>query len=98
MTMPDKQKKSGDYLKSAEMSLEANANMVDGVLNNILPPKDDLTDGQTYEEIRNLAPETLPEARQKKKPSVKACLNAPPKRATAATTKKQPCHGTGREP
>ena len=35
--------------------------MLDGRLNNKPPERPDLTDGQTYEEIRELAPETLPE-------------------------------------
>ena len=43
-----------------------NYNMLDGRLNNEPPVKPDLTDGQTHEEIRELAPETLPE----EKPSV----------------------------
>ncbi|MDL2294322.1 DUF4316 domain-containing protein [Ruminococcaceae bacterium OttesenSCG-928-D13] len=51
----------GSYLRSAELDVEQNYNMVDdGLLNNIEPPKPDLTDGQTYDEIRELAPETLP--------------------------------------
>jgi hypothetical protein len=95
--MRKEERKSGDYLKSAEMSLEANENMVDGLVNNLPPPKDDLTDGQTYDEIRNLAPETLPEARQEKKPSVKEYLNAAPERASAATAKRPPHRGADRE-
>lgn len=35
--------------------------MLDGRLNNEPPVRPDLTDGQTYEEIRELAPEMLPE-------------------------------------
>lgn len=51
-----------NYLRSAELDAEQNYNMVDdGLLNNIEPPKPDLTDGQTYDEIRELAPETLPQ-------------------------------------
>ena len=46
--------------------------MLDGRLNNEPPVKPDLTDGQTYEEIRELAPETLPE----EKPSILDCLKA----------------------
>ena len=58
-----------DYLRNAELYEEGqtgNYNMLDGRLNNEPPVKPDLTDGQTHEEIRELAPETLPE----EKPSV----------------------------
>lgn len=55
----------GDYLMNAEMSVEGNYNMVgDGLINNAAPQRDDLTDGQTWDELRNLAPETLPEEKQ----------------------------------
>ena len=47
-------------LAAAEMSKEQNYNMLDGRINNEAAPKADLTDGQTLEEIRELAPETLP--------------------------------------
>ena len=50
-----------NYLKNAEMSVEGNYNMLDGLINNAGPFRGDLTDGQTWEEMRNLAPETLPE-------------------------------------
>jgi len=43
-----------------EKSTEQNYNMIDGLVNNEAP-KLDLTDGQTHEEIKELAPETLPE-------------------------------------
>ena len=33
--------------------------MIDGVVNNAPPARPDLTDGQTYDEIRELAPEML---------------------------------------
>ena len=46
---------------AAEVGAEQNYNMIDGIPNNAAVPKPDLTDGQTYEEIRELAPETLPE-------------------------------------
>jgi hypothetical protein len=46
-----------DYEKGAEQ----NYNMIDGVPNNEGPSKPDLTDGATYEEIKELIPETLPE-------------------------------------
>lgn len=52
------------YLRNAELYEEGqtgNYNMLDGRLNNEPPVRLDLTDGQTYEEIRELAPETLPE-------------------------------------
>ena len=39
-----------------------NYNMLDGRLDNEPPERPDLTDGQTWEEIRELAPETLPGA------------------------------------
>lgn len=51
-----------DYLRSTELSTEQNYNMVDGVRNNMADAKADLTDGQTHDEIRELAPETLPDA------------------------------------
>lgn len=54
----------GNYLKNAEMSVEGNYNMLDGLINNTGPARDDLTDGQTYDEMRNLAPESLPEEKQ----------------------------------
>jgi hypothetical protein len=44
---------------AAEVEAEQNYNMIDGVKNNEGEPKPDLTDGQTHEEIRELAPETL---------------------------------------
>ena len=53
---------AGDYLRSAELGAEQNYNMApDGLLNNIEPPKPDLTDGQTWDELRELAPGALPE-------------------------------------
>ena len=79
----DKDKNKPDhYLKNAEMATEANYNMVgDGIINNTPPPRDDLTDGQTYEEMKNLAPESLPEARQEKRRSVMEMLKATEKPA-----------------
>jgi len=47
-------------LAAAEMSKEQNYNMIDGLRNNEAVPRADLTDGQTHEEIRELAPESLP--------------------------------------
>ena len=52
------------YLRNAELYEEGqtgNYNMLDGRLNNEPPVRPDLTDGQTYEEIQELAPGTLPE-------------------------------------
>ena len=56
-----------NYLAAAEMSVEGNYNQIDGVINNEGPRRADLTDGQTYDEIEELAPETL---RDKDKPSI----------------------------
>lgn len=50
-----------NHLAAAEMTGEQNYNMIDGIPNNESSPKADLTDGQTFEEIRELAPEMLPE-------------------------------------
>ncbi|MDD3229813.1 MAG: DUF4316 domain-containing protein [Oscillospiraceae bacterium] len=49
-------------LKNAEMALEGNYNQIDGIINNE-KPRFDLTDGQSYEDLRELAPEALPEER-----------------------------------
>ena len=51
-----------NHLASAEMSKEQNYNMIDGLHNNEAAAKADLTDGQTHEELLELAPETLPDA------------------------------------
>lgn len=48
-------------LASVEMSSEQNYNMIDGLRNNMAGDKPDLTDGQTFDEMRELAPETLPQ-------------------------------------
>ena len=51
-----------NYLLNAELCKEAqtgNYNMLDGRLDNLAPEKPDLTDGQTHDELRELAPETL---------------------------------------
>lgn len=66
------------YLRNAELYEEGqtgNYNMLDGRLNNEPPERPDLTDGQTYEEIRELAPETLPEETPEK-PSLMERLKA----------------------
>ncbi|MDL2234673.1 DUF4314 domain-containing protein [Christensenellaceae bacterium OttesenSCG-928-L17] len=47
-------------IATVELSTEQNYNMVDGIRNNMAVEKADLTDGQTHEELRELAPETLP--------------------------------------
>ncbi|SHJ20638.1 protein of unknown function [Geosporobacter subterraneus DSM 17957] len=51
-------------LKNAEMSLEGNYNQIDGILENAPSRDADLTDGQTYDDLRELAPETLPEEKR----------------------------------
>lgn len=59
---PERSRQPGqDHLRGAEIDAEQNYNMVgDALINNVKTPKADLTDGQTHEEIRELAPETLP--------------------------------------
>ena len=52
-----------NYLKNAELYEEGqtgNYNMLNGTIDNEPPVRPDLTDGQTHEEIRELAPQTLP--------------------------------------
>ena len=64
-----------NYLRNAELDLEGesgNYNMIDGVVNNTPPARPDLTDGQIYEEIKDLIPEMLPED----KPSIMEKLKA----------------------
>lgn len=68
-----------NYLRAAELAEEAqtgNYNMVDGQINNEPPVRPDLTDGQTHDEIRELAPETLPGAMREEKPSLVGRLKA----------------------
>lgn len=51
-----------NYLRNTELEIEGeggNYNMIDGVVNNTSPVRSDLTDGQTYDEIKELAPEML---------------------------------------
>lgn len=63
------------YLRNAELYEEGqtgNYNMLDGRLNNEPPVRPDLTDGQTYEEMKELAPEAL----QGDKPSLMERLKA----------------------
>ena len=59
----------------AALQQTGNYNMLDGRLNNEPPERPDLTDGQTYGEIRELAPETLPEETPEK-PSLMERLKA----------------------
>ena len=59
--MTDEKTKEVQRTFDFEKGAEQNYNMIDGVPNNEGTPKPDLTDGQTYEEIKELAPETLPE-------------------------------------
>ena len=64
-----------NYLRNAELDLEGekgNYNMIDGIVNNDPPIRADLTDGQTHEEVKELAPETLPN----EKPSIMEKLRA----------------------
>ena len=64
-----------NYLHNAELDLEGesgNYNMIDGIVNNAPPARADLTDGQTFEELKELAPETLPS----EKPSIMEKLRA----------------------
>ena len=52
-----------NYLKNAELYEEGqtgNYNMLNGTIDNEPPVRPDLTDGQTHEEIRELAQQTLP--------------------------------------
>ena len=64
-----------NYLRNAELDLEGekgNYNMIDGIVNNDPPVRANLTDGQTHEEVKELAPETLPN----EKPSIMEKLRA----------------------
>ena len=64
-----------NYLRNAELDLEGekgNYNRIDGIVNNDPPIRADLTDGQTHEEVKELAPETLPN----EKPSIMEKLRA----------------------
>lgn len=64
-----------NYLKNAELYEEGqtgNYNMLNGTIDNEPPVCPDLTDGQTHEEIQELAPQTLPDA----KPSIMERLKA----------------------
>lgn len=64
-----------NYLKNTELYEEGqtgNYNLLNGTIDNKPPVHPDLTDGQTYEEIRELAPHTLPDD----KPSLMERLKA----------------------
>ncbi|MBD5549875.1 MAG: DUF4316 domain-containing protein [Lachnospiraceae bacterium] len=64
-----------DYLRNAELHEEGqtgNYNMLDGRLDNGAPERPDLTDGQTWEEVKELAPGSLAE----EKPSLVERLKA----------------------
>jgi len=63
--MSDGTREVPNHLTAAEVSAEQNYNMIDGSINNE-KSRLDLTDGQTHEELRELAPETLAD----EKPSV----------------------------
>jgi hypothetical protein len=60
-----------------EADAEQNYNMIDGVKNNEGEPKPDLTDGQTYAEICELAPETLPEEKASVLDQIRAAREVP---------------------
>ncbi len=51
-----------NYLRNTELDLEGengNYNMIDGIVNNAPPVRADLYGRQTFEELKELAPETL---------------------------------------
>ena len=64
-------------LAAAEMSAEQNYNMIDGLRNNMAVPKSDLTDGQTHEEPRELAPEALAGEKSSVLEQIKEAKDAP---------------------
>lgn len=64
-----------NYLKNAEQSVEQNYDQIDGIINNEGPRPANLTDGQTYDEVKELAPETLSRGEEPTgKPSILAQL------------------------
>lgn len=65
-----------NYLKNAELSVEQGYDLIDGIINNEKPRGADLTDGQTHEEMRELAPETLPEEKQSVIGQLRECQEA----------------------
>ena len=73
-------------LAATEMSTEQNYNMIDGQRNNMAQPKADLTDGQTHEEVRELAPQTLPDEKPSVLEQIREAKKAPP---TAHRTNKK---------
>jgi|GEM_PF-2171533 len=66
-----------------EKSAEQNYNMIDGLVNNA-PPELDLTDGQTHEEIKELAPETLLENKTQEQSEHEPDIPAHPEENEAA--------------
>lgn len=64
-------------LAAAEMSSEQNYNMIDGALNNE-KNRLDLTDGQTHEEVRELAPEDLPQGKSSVMEQIREARKVPP--------------------
>lgn len=76
-----------NYLKNAEVSTEQNYNQIDGIINNEGPRAADLTDGQTHEEIQELAPETLHTAENK--PSILEQLKEAQENTAAPDTAKE---------
>ncbi len=71
-------KEAFNPLAATEMSTEQNYNMIDGVRNNMAYPKADLTDGQTHEELRELAPQTLPDEKPSVLERLREAKKAPP--------------------
>lgn len=67
----------GNSLAAVEMSTEQNYNMLDGTINNE-NPRLDLTDGQTYEEIQELTPETLSQEKSSVMEQIREAKKAPP--------------------
>jgi hypothetical protein len=76
-------------IAAVEMSTEQNYNMIDGQRNNMAAPKPDLTDGQTHDEIRELAPASLPEAKPSVLEQIREAKKAPkpPRRKKDAPAK-----------
>jgi len=76
-------------LAAAEMSTEQNYNMIDGLRNNTAVPRADLTDGQTFYELRELAPETLAAEKPSVLEQIKEAKDAPrPKNEAGMKTSK----------
>ena len=71
-------KEAFNPLAAMEMSTEQNYNMIDGLRNNMAHPKADLTDGQTHEEVRELAPQTLQDEKPSVLEQIREAKKAPP--------------------